>query len=93
MKNHYLVFILFVFWGQKCQGGDVICPLEDYILTGLEFSKCQKEVLTSFSPSDDSKGSQPCAELKNVVDNCATIVQVRKCSVFKKPRFKKNLGL
>jgi len=51
----------------------VICPLEDYILTGTEFSKCQKEVLKSFSTDDSS--SAPCNELKHVVDNCAKIVQ------------------
>ena len=52
----------------------MICPLEDYILTGTEFSKCQKEVLKSFSTDDSS--SAPCNELKHVVDNCAKIVQV-----------------
>ena len=74
--QHFVPCFLAVFgyFWSFTHGADVICPLEDYILTGTEFSKCQKEVLKSFSTDDSS--SAPCNELKHVVDNCAKIVQV-----------------
>lgn len=58
--------------------------MEDYILTGLQFSDCQKETLKSFSANDDKSSSNPCVELKNVVEKCANIVQVS--------NFSKNLS-
>jgi len=58
-----------------CHGGDVTCTKDNYIMTGLEFSDCQKEALKSFKAEDTSPSINPCAVLKDVVDTCATIVQ------------------
>ena len=60
-----------------CDSGDVTCSVENYILAGLEFSDCQKEALKSFK-ADDTKdgGKNPCRILNDVVETCATIVQV-----------------
>ena len=55
--------------------GDVICSLEDYVLTGIEFGDCQKEVMKTYG-ADDDKDRNPCAELENVVNNCARLVSV-----------------
>ncbi len=53
--------------------GDVICTMEDYVLTGIEFGQCQAETLKSFA----SKGmGNPCPEIKQIIDNCAVIVKV-----------------
>jgi len=56
-------------------GGDVTCTKDNYIMTGLEFSDCQKNALKSFKADDTSPDINPCAVLKDVVDKCATIVQ------------------
>ena len=60
----------------------MICSLEDYVLTGIEFGDCQSEAMKSYG-SDDDKDRNPCAELKNVVNNCARLVSVRTCISFK----------
>ncbi len=78
LKNRFKVFFLLVLGiNQIVQAGEVICTLEDYILTGLEFSDCQKDTLKSFGagPDDDANGKNPCHELRNVVNQCANIVQ------------------
>jgi len=58
-----------------CDGGDVTCTKDEYIMTGLEFSDCQKEALKTFKADDNTSGINPCAVLKDVVESCATIVQ------------------
>ena len=46
-------------------------------MAGLEFSDCQKEALKSFNADDTTdNGNKPCKILKEVVETCATIVQV-----------------
>ena len=72
-KFTFLLF--FVFQPNWILGGDVICSLEDYVLTGIEFGDCQSEAMKSYG-SDDDKARNPCSELKNVVDNCARLVSV-----------------
>lgn len=54
---------------------NVVCPLEDYVLTGVEFSDCQRETLAEFNPVD-SDGYNPCPELERIVSNCAKVLQV-----------------
>ena len=55
--------------------GDVICSLEDYVLTGIEFGDCQNEAMKAYG-NDNSKDRNPCSELENVVNNCARLVSV-----------------
>ena len=60
-----------------CDSGDVVCSVENYILAGLEFSDCQKEALKSFKADDTTDdGKNPCRILNDVVETCASIVQV-----------------
>ena len=78
-KFTFLLF--FVFQPHWILGGDVICSLEDYVLTGIEFGDCQSEAMKSYG-SDDDKARNPCSELKNVVDNCARLVSVSSWILF-----------
>ena len=59
-----------------CSSGEVTCSVEEYIITGLEFSDCQKEALKSFKPNDPKPSEHSCKILKDVVEVCATLVQV-----------------
>ena len=81
-KRFTFLLLFLVFQPHWISGGDVICSLEDYVLTGIEFGDCQSEAMKSYG-SDDDKDRNPCAELKNVVNNCARLVSVRTCISFK----------
>lgn len=72
-KRFTFLLLFLVFQPHWISGGDVICSLEDYVLTGIEFGDCQSEAMKSYG-SDDDKDRNPCAELKNVVNNCARLV-------------------
>ena len=45
--NFITLFIL-SFTINNTLGSEVICSLEDYVLTGIEFRQCQKETLGRF---------------------------------------------
>ena len=47
MAPSHLIFIL-LFTINYSLGSEVICSLEDYVLTGIEFRQCQKETLGRF---------------------------------------------
>ena len=81
-KRFTFLLLFLVFQPHWISGGDVICSLEDYVLTGIEFGDCQSEAMKSYG-SDDDKDRNPCAELKNVVNNCARLVSVRTCNSLK----------
>ena len=75
-KKSWVLWWFLAWQSSPILSGDVICSLEDYVLTGIEFGDCQSEAMKSYG-SDDDKTRNPCAELKNVVDNCARLVSVR----------------
>ena len=74
-KKSLVIFLVLVLQSNLVSSGDVICSLEDYVLTGIEFGDCQSEAMKTYG-TDDDKTRNPCAELKNVVDNCARLVSV-----------------
>ena len=73
METKFILFL--ILQPYLILSGDVICSLEDYVLTGIEFGDCQKEAMKSYG-SDDDPSRNPCAELETVVNNCARLVSV-----------------
>ena len=62
-------FLLFACSAQ-IQAHEVVCSLEDYILTGIEFRKCQQETLQSFTDGNN------CKVINLIVESCSRIVKV-----------------
>jgi hypothetical protein len=73
MQAYFILTSVLVLLPTLASTGDVICSLEDYVMTGIEFAKCQATTLTSFQGSNNGN---PCPEIKEIVTNCALIVKV-----------------
>ena len=69
VKNLARFFLLFACSAQ-IQAHEVVCSLEDYILTGIEFRKCQQETLQSFADGNN------CKVINLIVESCSRIVKV-----------------
>ena len=78
MGTLLFLWLMAIYWPSLISSKDVICSLNEYIVTGVEFSQCQKETLASFSHHKGNSGETEhhCKELKHIVENCATIVEV-----------------
>ena len=46
--SHLITLFILLFTINYSLGSEVICSLEDYVLTGIEFRQCQKETLGRF---------------------------------------------
>ena len=54
----------------------IICDVETYVLSGIEFAKCHQGTMEAF-PSTPLN-MNPCPALKHLVNSCSEVVKVRK---------------
>jgi hypothetical protein len=69
-----LATILLCFLCSNPVGGKIICDVESYVLSGLEFAKCNQATMDAF-PSTPLN-LNPCPVLYHLVNSCAEILKV-----------------
>ena len=59
----------------------LVCDIEEYVRTGMEFVRCQTMTLKSFHENrkkgegDDHEVADPCPALRKIIDSCVNVVR------------------